>query len=226
MTGRPGDSQRALALLNAVAREPSPTAVRVFDEFFYPLVVAYVRKRHRMLGLEVAARSGNGGSAAPLLSRHQIDEAAHVTALTALRRARASARRFDPERGSPVAWVLRAAGFAYVEVAKAMAQDERRLMTQAEADAEADIGQPAPAAMSDPAEAVAGQDLIDQVFLVLADDERAVAILRLRYDSTYAEIAEALFGDASATKRVDHLLYSARRKLATRWTELEGGSDR
>jgi DNA-directed RNA polymerase specialized sigma24 family protein len=220
---RPTHSQRALAVLNAVAREPTPTAVHVFDEFFYPLVVAYVRKRHRKIGLEVAGKSGSGGSAAPLLSRHQLDEAAHVTALTALRRARASAGRFDAERGSPVAWVLRSAAFAYVEVAKQMAQNESRLMTSAEADTDARVGRSASASTSDPAQVVASQDLIDQVFLVLADDERAVAVLRLRYDYTYTEIAEALFGDADATKRVDHLLHSARRKLADRWIELNDG---
>ena len=82
MIQRSHDERRALALLNAVAREPSPTAVRAFDEFFYPLIVAYIRKRHRAIGSERA----------PSVERHQLDEAAHMTALIGLRRARASAR--------------------------------------------------------------------------------------------------------------------------------------
>lgn len=220
---RPGnlDSKRALALLNAVGREPTPTAVHAFDEFYYPLVVSFVRKRHRAIGLEVAAKTGATGSAAPLLSLRHVEEAAHVTALVALRRARASARGFDPALGSPTSWVLRAASFAYVEVAKRLARDDERL---GDPDTEAEA-QPAPPDISDPAVLVEQHAQLDDLFLVLGDDERRVVVLVLRYSYSYAEVAAVLFGDATATKRVDRLLQSARKKLAIRWAEMKHQDD-
>jgi DNA-directed RNA polymerase specialized sigma24 family protein len=212
----PVDGKRALALLNAVGRDPSPTAVRAFDEFFYPIVLRYVLKRHRFIGLEIARRTGAGGvSAAPMLADHQVEEAAHTTALIALRRARASARRFDPEAGDPVAWVVGAAAFAYVEVAKAMRREREDLAPGADVAPER-----ATPSEDQPADILERQDLLDDLFLVLGDEERAVVILVLRYSYSYAEAAEVLLGDPAATKRIDYLLQSARRKLAPRWAAL------
>lgn len=214
------DSRRALALLNAVAREPSRTAVLAFDEFFYPLIFAYVAKRHHTIGIEMGAKLSVGGSAAPHVPSTQVDEAAHVTALVALRRARASASQFDATLGSPIGWVLRAAGYAYLEVARQLAQDQGELLEDDEQD------RPAPTALTDPAEILARQSEIDDLFLPLSDDERRVVNLVLRYKYTYAQAAEIVFGDAKATKRVDHLLQSARTKLARRWASTHQDDDR
>lgn len=216
------DSKRALALINAVGREPTPTAVRAFDEFFYPVVLQHVRKRHHHIGVEMGAKLGVGGSAAPRLTTEQADEAAHITAIVALRRARASARQFDPALGTAVGWVLRAANFAYLEVARQLARDHAELVDGQEPPPEP----VAPPATTDPAEIFQRQATLDHLFLVLGDDERRVVTLVLRYKYTYAQTAEIMFGDSNATKRIDHLLQAARSKLALRWKSMQPDDDR
>lgn len=208
--------KQALALMNAVARDSTTAAVQAFDEFFYPLVIDYIVERHGSIGFDVAAWMGASGSAAPELDEHQIEEAQQRAALIALRRARASAARFDPAQGSPVGWVLRAAAYAYVEVAKQLARDQDELAASPEA--LETVASPA----EDLADTLARQQLVDDLLLVLSDDERRVVALVLKHEYTYKQAAQRLFGSTDEAKRVDHLLQSARKKMAPRWAQLQG----
>lgn len=219
MPPNPVDDQQALALLNAVANAPTPTAVRAFDAYFYDLVRDYIRRRHRFLGSQVAAATGATNNPAPPLSADRLEEAVHITATIALSRARASAGRFDPAKGRAVMWVYRAAIYAYVEVAQTFAEEQSELLTDAEA--RAVQARPSGRPLDDPAELVASQDLVDDLFLALTDDERAAFILRTEYGFSYAEIAEVMLGTAGQTKRVDYLLQRARAKLIARYTEFQ-----
>lgn len=210
------ERKHALALMNAVARDSTAAAVQAFDEFFYPLVVNYIAEQHDTIGFEVASWMGASGSACPKLDSHQVEEAQQRVALISLRRARASATRFDPAQGSPVAWVLRAAAYAYVEVAKQLARDQDELAVSQEA--METVAAPA----EDLAETLGRQQMVDDLFLVLSDDERRVVALVLRHGYTYKQAARWLFGSVDEAKRVDHLLQSARKKMASRWTQLQG----
>jgi DNA-directed RNA polymerase specialized sigma24 family protein len=209
-------SKQALSLLLAVGRDSTPTAANAFDQFFYPFISEYVLERHSLIGIDVAKWSCASGSAAPELAPEQLDEAAHRATLTGLRRARASAARFDPALGTAIAWVRRAAAYAYVEVAKELAAERAGLVREPE------VLEQMPAGSEDIAETLARQQLLDDLFLVLSDDERRVVALVLKHGYTYKEAAHTLFGSAGQAKKVDRLLQSARQKLAPRWAELRG----
>jgi DNA-directed RNA polymerase specialized sigma24 family protein len=58
------------------------------------------------------------------------------------------------------------------------------------------------------------QDLLTRALAELTDDERYVIVAQAHYGLTYAEIALYRWKDETATKRVDRLLQSAKRKLA------------
>lgn len=215
------DDQRALALLNAVAKAPTPTAVRAFDAYFYGLVCNYIRRRHRFLGDQVAASRSTMSNPAPPLSPERLDEAVHMTATIALSRARASAGRFDPAQGRALMWVYRAAIYAYVEVAQTFAKEQRELLTEAEVQA-AEV-RTSESHRDDPAAIVASQDFVDDLFLVLTDEERRAFVLRTEYGYSYAEIAVVMLGTAAQTKRVDYLLQRACEKLRARYVEFHEG---
>lgn len=220
MPAEPIDDQRALALLNAVAVDSTPTAVEAFDDFFYEHIIAYIRRRHRSLGAEVARRKGLPANPAPPVDRDRLEEACHIAANITLDRARARAATFDPSRGRVATWIYAAAAFAYVEVAKQFFKEQSELLTDVEARAAQD--RPSTSPLDDPAAFVASQDYIDNLFLALTDDERMAFALHTSDGYTYAEIAEQILGSADQTKRVDYLLQQARIKLRARYAELQG----
>ena len=55
----------------------------------------------------------------------EVDEVAHDATATALRRVRQNAWKFDASKGRPTQWVIGAAEFAYIEVAKAVVAARR-----------------------------------------------------------------------------------------------------
>ncbi len=198
-----------LRLMLGVADEPTPQLIRAFDAYFYPLVVHYVRKRRYTLG-RMAGRAAVPDGVLPADRR---DEAAHMTAVIALNRARASAKDFDPERGTAEDWVLRAAAWAFQETTRDLTDRRRRLKLVATDDDElqrqVDDRRTAP----DTFEIVAARERLASIFELLTAEEQHAVILCRRDGHTYAEAAEILFGDAEATKRIDRLLQSATVKL-------------
>ncbi len=217
------DEDISLALLNAVAREPTPTAMRAFDEFFYERVKRHIHRYHRSMGGIFATAQMDLRSAPPLRA-DQVDEAAHVTALRALRRARASASQFDPEKGSAEGWVLRSASFAFVEVAKEMAGINRvgrmEIMESSELEKHLDESTTG----RDPAQQVIDQEEIVLMFAELSDDERRAALLCWRFEFSYAGAAEVMFNDPGRIKRIDKLLQQARVKLRAVRSQEEAAS--
>lgn len=199
-------------LMATVAAAPDSPAAQKFDELFYPHVLRYARKRNHALGVEAARLLGQEGNIAPRLSPQQLDEAAHLTATKALESARRSAKKFDPSKGTALAWVLRAAAFAYVDVARLLAGSDRRFQDVATSDADLERLLHRDRDSEDPSEVAENHDILARYFSLLTDEERLVVLAREKFNLSYVEIAEIVFKDASAAKRVDKMLQGAREK--------------
>jgi DNA-directed RNA polymerase specialized sigma24 family protein len=211
---RIGPRPTGAALFAAVVRDPNGPSGKAFDNFFYDLVLRYVKKRHRLLGQEAGRLTGAGGNLAPALPPDRIDEAAHMTAVIALRRAKKTARSFDPAAGSAEAWILRSAALAYVEVAQDLTDFKRRLTAVPTEEGQLTAAADAAREACDVAELIARRQLISDAFAALPDDERRALILTRTYGYSYSAAADLMFGEPGETKKIDLLLQAAARKLA------------
>jgi len=209
------------ALLVRLAEDPEDVdCARRFDSLFYEIVWRYLRAKHDVLGERVARYLGRPGSVAPAVLAEEVDEVAHDATATALRRVRQTAARFDPRRGTPTQWVIGAAEYAYVEVAKEIVRARRSDMLR----------------FVDPSELLEAEDpnqTTEEHVLRQLDDadtlagaaehlsEQEFAALRLRLTLGYsrAEAAKAIFGDADMKKQVDGLIERGLRRLAAAWIE-------
>jgi DNA-directed RNA polymerase specialized sigma24 family protein len=205
---RPRTRAEGERLMLALAKDPTPQLAAAFDACFYPIVKRYVLKRR-----------GSLQRLAPKIAMPDVpirgdalEEAAHRTAIIACARARASAREFDPGKGSAEAWVLRAAAYAYREVALDMTDSRRQLKpvpTEGERlQDEIDRRRTAP----DVHELAVARERLQSIFELLTEEEQHVILLR-RDGHTREETAEILFGDAGKTSKVGRLLSSALLKL-------------
>lgn len=113
------------ALLAELADDPDSDCWRQFDALFYPAVWRYLRTSHHQLSARVARYLKIDGAVAPDVLPTEVDEVAHEATKVALRRVRQNAERFDPNRGTPAMWVIGAAEFAYVELAKSIVAARR-----------------------------------------------------------------------------------------------------
>ncbi len=205
-------------LLADLARDPESDCWRQFDALFYATVWRHLRDSASVLGVRVARYLKVEGVVAPDVARREVDEVAHEATKIALRRVRENAARFDPARGTPTMWVIGAAEFAYVEVAKSIGRARARqdllppdelatLVGEAPSTEEHVIRRTEDLA----AYAAAAEHLSEKEFVALT------LVATLGY--SYAEVAEKLFGDRSMTKQVDGLLTRAKRKLSAAWED-------
>lgn len=211
-------ARRATALLLAVAGGDANAAV-LYEDLLARMLYEVASRRGHYLAVE-AARRLNLPTAGPLVRAADEDEVASVAVQLALKRARGSALRFDPARGDGASWALGALGPAYLDAARQVTRS-RRAMTEVPLGDDVDL--PA-AASADPELVAETRDGLARALAELTADERFVVLARLHYGFTYAEIAERLFGDVEATKRVDRLLQAARVKLRAaeqRWVSGE-----
>lgn len=203
------NTKRGEELMLAMAHEPSPQLVREFDAFFYPRVLRYAQLRHRDFG-RVAPH-------VPVIAMdmtpEKLEEIAHVTAITACARARASAAEFDPARGSAEWWVLRNAAYAFWEVAAALEGTRRRLRVVPTEDSDLHQRVDDAGGASDTFDIVAARERLFSMFKLLNVEEQQAVILCHRDGHTYAQAAEILYGDAAKSKTVDRLLQSAMIKM-------------
>lgn len=216
------DSERATLLLLAVASAPDDQKVAAaFDDCIYPVVLAFVRKRHRYLATDAARSAGQAQPWLPRVSEADLDHMVHSTAVLALRRARGSACRFDPEKGDAIAWVLRNAAFAWIEEAGKAAPDPRRHGIPTDDDelaAAADRSQGC-----DVAEHAATVVDLNDCLNRLPAEERQAVILCLHQGLSYRETAEVMMGDPERYKRVDKLLQQARTRMDQMWEQSSPG---
>ena len=220
MDGQEELDRRGRDLLAEVAADPGGECSRQFDALFYPLVWRYLCANHASLNVRVARFLGVDAAVAPVVLPEEVAEVAHDATVIALRRVRANADRFDPDRGTPTKWVIGAAHYAWIEVAKAIAA-ARRPKGLYFVDPQKLIGTPSH-------EATPEDHVVRQV-----EDARALAdaathlteseFLALRLVATagytYREAAIEIFGDEKMTKQIDGLLSRGKRKLAQAWGE-------
>lgn len=205
-------AEQATRLLLSVA-DGDTAAAREYDALLFDFLRTTARRRGRFLASE-ALKGYGAGQAAPVrvAPGTDLDEAASVAAQIALTRARASALRFDRTKSDGASWALGNLGHAYRDALRDLGRT-RRLLIEIPAD-EATLSAHASPARDDPAMAAEEQDLLDRALAELTDDERYVVVAQAHYGLTYAEIALYRWKDATATKKVDRLLQSAKRKLA------------
>jgi RNA polymerase sigma factor (sigma-70 family) len=204
-------AEQATRLLLSVA-DGDTAAAREYDALLFDFLRTTARRRGRFLAAD-ALKGYGAGQAAPVrvAPGTDLDEAASVAAQIALTRARASALRFDRTKSDGASWALGNLGHAYRDALRDLGRS-RRLLVEIPADEATLSVHAAPA--RDPAMAAEEQDLLDRALAELTDDERYVVVAQAHYGLTYAEIALYRWKDATATKKVDRLLQSAKRKLA------------
>lgn len=203
---------RATQLLLSVAGGDT-TAAREYDALLFDFLRTTALRRGRFLaGDAIKAYGTSATGPVRIPSGTDLDEVAVVAAEIALARARASALRFDPTKSDGASWALGNLGHAYRDALRELGRT-RRLLVEIPAD-EATLSVHAVPARDDPAMAAEEQDLLSRALAELTDDERYVIVAQAHYGLTYAEIALYRWKDETATKRVDRLLQSAKRKLA------------
>lgn len=203
-------AKRATELLLGV-REGSAEAADNYDALLYGFLKNTAMRRGRFMAADAAAQLHIEGSSGNV-QRSDLEDVAEIAALNALRRARASALRFDPSRGDGATWALGALRFAYLDA-------------QREVTGSRSAGHDVPTEDSvlharsafddaDPAVQVAARDALERALGALTEDERFVLLAKIHHGMAYTEIAAFRFGDETKTKLVDRLLQSARQKVA------------
>lgn len=211
------DGRRLLAEL---ATDPDSNCWRVFDALYYELVWRYLRMNHDKLASRVARYVGAGGAAAPQVLTEEVDEVAHEATTIALRRVRQRAARFDPDRGTSTMWVIGAAEYAWVEVAKTIVSARRSddLVFTAPENL-VDVPDPNPTTEEHVLRQFNDADALADAASYLTTNEFAAIRLRITLGYGHAEAAHHIFGDSSKTKQVDGLLTRGKAKLARAWDE-------
>ena len=144
-----------------------------------------------------------------------VAEVAHEATLITLRRVRENASKFDPRRGTATGWVIGAAEFAWVEVAKT-------IMTARQADGIPiedllSLADPGPSTEEHVLGHLEDEEALADAAGHLDDDEWTTLRLVVTAGYSYKEAAMMLFGDETMTKRVDRLLQDGKPKLAEAW---------
>jgi DNA-directed RNA polymerase specialized sigma24 family protein len=210
--------QRAVELLTELADNPNGEGARQFDSLLYEFVWRYLRAKGDQIPARVAAYTGIDATAAPQPQPGELAEVAHEATIVALRRVREKAGVFDPARGKPTLWVIGAAEYAYVEVAKAIAKARRseHLAFRDPADL-LEIPDSSPSTEEHVISKLSSEQALAHAAEALSEREFAAVRLVDTLGLSYAEAAERMFGDASADRVVDGLLSRGRRRLALAW---------
>lgn len=203
-------AQLATSLLMAIVRGET-WAVAHYDGLLFPILKEVALRRGAMLATDAAQRMGDSGVSTPTVRPSDLEELAVVAAQRALVRARASALRFDPDRGDGASWALGALGYAYLDAARELSRS-RRIAVEVPSE-DLTLHGRSQLEANDPVVQVEARDALRRALESLTEDERYVVLATLQYGFTYRETAELRFGDATSTKRVDRLLQTARAKL-------------
>lgn len=212
--------EEAGELLAQIADDPDGECARRFDTLLYAFVFAYLRTNAHRIAARVAARAGASGTAAPELLNEELSEVAHDATTIALRRVREKAARFNPRRGTPTGWVIGAAEFAFVEVAKSVVAARRSSSLAFCGPEDLDLlAGYAPSTEEHVLAKVSSEQALEEAVEVLSEREWAAIRLVDTLHFSHAEAAEAIFGDAAMARSVEGLLTRGRPKLASAWCE-------
>lgn len=191
-----------------------------FDAAFYPHVWRYLRANHAILGARVARYLKVDGVVAPEVLPEEVEEVAHEATKVALHRVRRNAAGFDPRRGTPTMWVIGAAEWAWIEVAKAIVAARRsdRLQFVPPDDLVEEPDQN-PTTEEHVLRHLEDADALADAARHVSEKEFVAIRLVVTAGYSYAEAATVIFGDKTMTKQVDGLLTRAKRKLAEAWAD-------
>lgn len=202
---------RATALLLAI-KDGNADAVGLYDDLLFERLRATGLRRGRFMAASAAANFGGAAPGGDDLSSVDWDAVASDAATTALMRARASALRFDPERGDGVSWALGALGTAYLDVLR-NATGARRSVRELPL-SDMDVVDPLAGSLGgDPQTVAEARDALRRALATLDDDERFVVVAALQYGMSHREIAAYRFGDPGQERRVGRVLERARHRL-------------
>lgn len=211
---------RGLELLQRLAGDPDNDCRRQFDALYYELVWRYLRASHFVLAVRVSKYLGLGSAVAPQVLEGEVDEVAHEATTIALRRVRERAARFDPNRGTPTKWVIGAAEYAWVDVAKTIVNARRseRLVFVDPQDFD-EVVSSHPSTEEYVLARLRDDEALADAASSLTSTEFAAIRLVITLGYSYAEAAERIFGDSAKTKQIDGLLTRAKAKLARAWID-------
>jgi DNA-directed RNA polymerase specialized sigma24 family protein len=210
--------RRGTELLAKLASGPDLECARQFDALFYELVWKYLRSQRVVLAVRVARYLGVDGTTAPQILPGEVDEVAHDATSRALHRVRNNAARFDPTKGSITGWVIGAAEFAYVEVAKEITNARRsRRLAFVDPDDLLEHASANPTTEEHVLSHLIDEEALAEAARELTPNEFAALRLCVTAGYSYAEAAMAIFGDSGRTKQVDGLLTRGKAKLALAW---------
>jgi DNA-directed RNA polymerase specialized sigma24 family protein len=205
-------AERATALLVRMASDPDPALASAYDELLFEPLYRVIRQRGTSLAMQAAKRIGPDVTV-PAVQPGDLDAIAIETTVSALERARSSAGRFVAERGDGASWALGAAGTAYIDVVRDFYGVRRKLQAvPVDPQSLTKVADTHRTAVS-PEQVVETRAALEAALSRLTPEERYVVLARKQFGLSYAEIATYLFGQPDATRRVDNLWQSARRKL-------------
>lgn len=217
MDGTEELDRRGAELLAELADNPSEECRRQFDALYYELVWRYLRASNKKLSARVARYLKVDGVVAPEVPEEDVADVAHEATLIALRRVRERPWKFNSSRGTATGWVIGAAEFAWVEVAKTIAAARQADIISFED--LLDGTDPGPTTEEHVLRHLQDDDALADAASHLEQNEWHAMRLVVTAGYSYKEVATMLFGDETMTKRVDRLLQTGKAKLAEAWRD-------
>jgi DNA-directed RNA polymerase specialized sigma24 family protein len=209
--------RRGAELLAELAENPTGECRRQFDALYYELVWRYLRASNKKLAARVGRYLNVDGIVVPEVPESDVAEVAHDATLIGLRRVHQNAWKFDPSRGTATGWVIGAAEFAWIEVAKHIVA--ARQTDTVPIDELLELADPGPSTEEHVLRQLQDDEALADAARHVDENEWHALRLVVTAGYSYKEVAVMLFGDETKTKQVDRLLQSGKAKLAQAWRD-------
>lgn len=219
MDGMEELDKRGAKLLANLASDPDGDCAPLFNALYYELVWRYLRANHAKLGARVARYLGVDLILATGVLEDEVVDVAHEATEVALRRVRQNAGRFDATRGTASGWVIGAAEFAWVDVAKRIIAARVKAPLLVAPDDLLAVADPSPTTEEHVLRHLADAEALADAARHLSENEWAALRLVVTAGYSYAESAKLIFGDETKTKQLGGLLERGKAKLAAAWND-------
>lgn len=219
MDGMEELDQRGAALMAELAVEPEGDCAPLFNALYYELVWRYLRANHAKLGARVARYLGVDVVLAASVLEDEVVDVAHEATDVALRRVRQNAGRFDASRGTATGWVIGAAEFAWVDVAKRIIAARAKAPLLVAPEDLLAVADPSPTTEEHVLRHLEDAEALADAACHLNENEWAAVRLVVTAGYSYAEAAKVIYGDETKTKQLGGLLERGKAKLAVAWKD-------
>ncbi|MDX6516045.1 MAG: hypothetical protein QOH73_1711 [Gaiellaceae bacterium] len=209
--------RRGAELLAELSENPTEDCRRRFDALYYELVWRYLRASNKKLAARVARYLNAEGVIAPEVPEDEVADVAHEATLIALGRVHKNAWKFDGSRGTATGWVIGAAEFAWVEVAKSIVSARHADVVQF--DEILELEDPGPSTEEHVLRHLGDAEALAEAASHVDENEWHALRLVITGGYSYKEVAVMLFGDEQEWKKVDRLLQAGKAKLGRAWEE-------